>query len=105
MPAPFTLTLRRADNVPLGLDVRGDVGAPFLIVEAVRAGGAIEAWNRQCAGDTREIRAGDRIVGINGAEDADSMREQCLSRHLLKMTVIRGRAATEALSRGLAAPE
>eukprot|EP00416_Gambierdiscus_australes_P024914 CAMPEP_0171074496 /NCGR_PEP_ID=MMETSP0766_2-20121228/12176_1 /TAXON_ID=439317 /ORGANISM="Gambierdiscus australes, Strain CAWD 149" /LENGTH=402 /DNA_ID=CAMNT_0011531287 /DNA_START=107 /DNA_END=1315 /DNA_ORIENTATION=- len=87
---PFTLTLRRADNVPLGLDVRGDTGDSFLVVEAVRPGGAVEAWNRQCAGDMREIRAGDRIIAINGAEDADSMREQCLAKHLLRMTVIRG---------------
>mmetsp|Transcript_8934 Transcript_8934/g.24785 ORF Transcript_8934/g.24785 Transcript_8934/m.24785 type:complete len:462 (-) Transcript_8934:75-1460(-) len=85
----FTLTLRRADNVPLGLDVRGDATDTNLIVKAVRPGGAIEAWNRQCAGDAREIRTGDRIILINGAEDAESMREQCLTKHLLKMTVLR----------------
>jgi len=87
----FTLTLRRADNVPLGLELlRGDPDATFLTVEAVLPGGAIEAWNRQCAGDMREIRAGDRIIMINGAEDADSMREECRTKHLLRMTVLRG---------------
>lgn len=101
---PFSLTLRRADNVPLGLDVRGDSGEACLIVEAVRPGGAIEAWNRQCAGDTREIRTGDRIVKINSAEDADSMREQCLTKHLLKMTVQRGSVGeAERASSGLRA--
>jgi len=86
----FTLTLRRADNVPLGLDVRGDEAGICLIVESVRPGGAVEAWNRQCSGDSREIRAGDSIITINGAEDAKSMREECLTVHLLKMTVVRG---------------
>lgn len=90
-PAPaFTLTLRRADNVPLGLDVRGETGEPCLMVDAVRPGGAVEAWNRQCAGDTREIRPGDRIIMINSAKDADAMREECLTKHLLRMTVFRG---------------
>mmetsp|Transcript_4320 Transcript_4320/g.16250 ORF Transcript_4320/g.16250 Transcript_4320/m.16250 type:complete len:562 (+) Transcript_4320:202-1887(+) len=86
----FTLTLRRADNVPVGLDVRGDPKDVCLTVEQVRSGGAVEAWNRQCAGDSREIRPGDRIIMINNAEDAKSMREECLTKHLLRMTVLRG---------------
>lgn len=92
VPAPlatFTLTLRRADSVPLGLDIAGETGGKFLIVAAVRPGGAVEAWNRQCLGEMREIRPGDRIIGINGVEDADGMREECLKKHLVKMTVQR----------------
>jgi hypothetical protein len=84
----FTLTLRRADTVPVGLDVRGEESC--LLVERVRAGGAVEAWNRQCPGDGREIRPGDRIININGAEDPDAMRQECLTKFLLKMTVLRG---------------
>lgn len=91
---PFTLTLRRADNVPLGLDVRGDTEGVCLVVDAVRPGGAVEAWNRQCAGDSREVRAGDRIIMINSAEDADTMREECLTKHLLRVTVQRGPSAS-----------
>lgn len=85
----FSLTLRRADTVPLGLDVTGETGGECLTVQAVRPGGAVEAWNRQCPGELREIRAGDRIVCINDMEDANAMREECLTKHLLKMTVIR----------------
>lgn len=85
----FSLTLRRADNVPLGLDVIGEKDQEFLLVEGVRIGGAVEAWNRQCHGDAREIRKGDRIIMINGAKDAESMREECLKKHLLRMSVIR----------------
>jgi len=85
----FNVTLRRADNVPLGLEVRSDDGTPHLMVEGVRPGGTVEAWNRQCAGDVKEIRPGDVILQINGAEDADSMREECQARYLLKMKVKR----------------
>mmetsp|Transcript_843 Transcript_843/g.1757 ORF Transcript_843/g.1757 Transcript_843/m.1757 type:complete len:431 (+) Transcript_843:69-1361(+) len=87
---PFTLTLRRAEQVPLGLEIRGDTGASFLTVNKVMPGGAVEAWNRQCTGDAREIKAGDHIININGAEEADLMCAECVSKHLLKMTVLRG---------------
>lgn len=87
-PAPvFAMTLRRADNVPLGLEVRGEFGEQHLVVDAVRPGGAVEAWNRQCAGESREIRKGDRIIMINNATDADTMREECVTKYLLRMTV------------------
>lgn len=90
----FSLTLRRADNVPLGLDVVGDPNSDALLVEGIRLGGAVEAWNRQCHGDSREIRRGDRIIMINGVKDADSMKEECLNKHLLRMSVVRGEAAS-----------
>lgn len=86
----FMLTLRRANNVPLGLDVGETPGQSSLTVEAVRPGGAVEAWNRQCVGDAREIRAGDRIVSINDVKEADAMREECKQKLLLRMTVERG---------------
>jgi len=90
-PAPtFSLILRRADNVPLGLDVRGDENETCLVVESVRAGGAVEAWNKQCPDNARAIKAGDRIVKINDAEDADSMRDQCINKYLLRISVTRG---------------
>eukprot|EP00927_Polykrikos_kofoidii_P002754 TRINITY_DN1109_c0_g1_i1.p1 TRINITY_DN1109_c0_g1~~TRINITY_DN1109_c0_g1_i1.p1 ORF type:complete len:375 (-),score=84.38 TRINITY_DN1109_c0_g1_i1:453-1577(-) len=86
--ATFSFTLRRADDNPLGLDVRSEDSC--LLVIDVRAGGAVEAWNRVCAGESREIRANDRIIMINGQTDPDLMREQCLTKHLLRMTVQRG---------------
>lgn len=89
-PQSFTLTLRRADHVPLGLDVGVVNGAPCLFVEAVKPGGAVEAWNRQCSGEAREIRVGDHIIMINGVEDALAMQEECLTKYLLRMTVVRG---------------
>jgi len=88
--ATFSVVLRRADNVPLGLDVRGDADETCLLVESVRAGGAVEAWNKQCPDHARAIRAGDRIVKINDAEDSDSMRDQCVNKYLLRITLVRG---------------
>ena len=38
----------------------GDDG---LLVEKILPGGAIEAWNKQCPGELREIRPGDRASG------------------------------------------
>eukprot|EP00490_Sorites_sp_Unknown_P001697 CAMPEP_0114667064 /NCGR_PEP_ID=MMETSP0191-20121206/33692_1 /TAXON_ID=126664 /ORGANISM="Sorites sp." /LENGTH=285 /DNA_ID=CAMNT_0001916349 /DNA_START=1 /DNA_END=858 /DNA_ORIENTATION=- len=84
--ATFSLMLRRADNVPVGLHVQGDDG---LLVEKILPGGAIEAWNKQCPGEMREIRPGDRIIMINGHEDPEAMRHECLTKLLLKMTVQR----------------
>ena len=39
-------------------------GEDGLLVERVLPGGAVEAWNRQCPGDFREIRPGDREPGL-----------------------------------------
>jgi len=93
LPPTFTITLRRADKVFLGLDVRGDPGSPSLTVEAIRAGGAVEAWNRQCAGTDRVILRGDKIIAVNEAKEASAMRAQCKQRLLLKVTVFRDSAA------------
>jgi len=70
--------------------VRGDADETCLLVESVRAGGAVEAWNKQCPDLARAIRAGDRIVKINDAEDSDSMRDQCVNKYLLRITLVRG---------------
>jgi len=96
----FHLTLRRADNVMLGLDVQGDDTDTYLLVVGVRPGGAVEAWNRQCGFDSRAIRPADRITAINDAEDADTMRNQCVTKHLLKMTVRRKKTANSILPHG-----
>jgi hypothetical protein len=88
----FVVPLRRADNVPLGLDLdRGDGSG--LTVLSVRPGGAVEAWNRQCAGDSREIRAGDRIIKINDVEDPEGMTTECRTKHLVRLTLQRAAVA------------
>lgn len=89
----FSFTLRRAPDVPLGLEVCGDDGPSVLTVRAVRPGGAVEAWNRQMpAGDRREVRVGDRIVQVNAARGASGMRGECVRASLLRIVVVRSAA-------------
>merc|ERR1712136_215798 len=83
----FSLTLRRVESVPLGLEWRDDEGT--LTVEAVTPGSTVDAWNRQCSGETREIRAGDRLVTVNGSSEVQAMRLECRQKLLLKLTVER----------------
>mmetsp|Transcript_2117 Transcript_2117/g.4841 ORF Transcript_2117/g.4841 Transcript_2117/m.4841 type:complete len:371 (+) Transcript_2117:63-1175(+) len=86
----FTFTLRLAENVGLGLEFQGTTGVEALTVMEVTSDGAVEAWNRQCTGDSREIRRGDQIVRINAAEDAVAMHAECNSKRVLRITVKRG---------------
>jgi len=85
----FNMTLRRADDVPVGLELSVSDDGQHLIVEAVRPGGAVDSWNRQCSGDLRQIRQGDRLARINGVEGACAMLAQCRDKHLLKLFIER----------------
>lgn len=42
------------------------LGEDGLLVEKILPGGAIEAWNKQCPGEIREIRPGDSIPRMLG---------------------------------------
>jgi hypothetical protein len=84
----FTITLRRADAIPLGLNLDPS-GSSYLTVEAIRPGGAVDAWNRQCDDNMRQIKPGDRIVAINNVEGVEAMHEECLTKHLLKLALVR----------------
>lgn len=93
----FSVTLRKADDVSLGLSVNADESSDkTLIVENVLPGGAVESWNRQCFGDAtgeRVVVAGDRIVRVNGIEaDVKKMLEECTSSRLVKLVIARGPA-------------
>lgn len=89
----FCFTLRRAEGIELGLDVTVDESNQELVVRKVVAGGAAEAWNRQCfAGpfSSKAVVPTDRIVGINGRSDCVGMLEECRQNQLLKLFVVRG---------------
>merc|ERR1719188_2478888 len=86
----FQVTLRRAPDVPLGLDIHPDAEGVCLVVSAIRSGGAVQAWNHQTEGQLREIRPGDRIAQVNAAQGASRMRHECLEKSLLKIAVVRG---------------
>lgn len=98
----FTVTLRKADGASLGLKISCDDATMGLSVEDVLAGGAVEAWNRQCAGDLhrffaggpgprRAVIPGDRIIEVNGISgDPPRMSSECTSKRLLKIKIQRG---------------
>lgn len=98
----FSITLRKADDVSLGLSVNADnqEDTKALIVEAVLAGGAVESWNRQCFGDgtgERVVVAGDRIVRVNGIDqDVQKMLEECTHQRLVKLVIARANAVKAA---------
>lgn len=89
----FGFTLRKADDCSLGLDVdHTDVGN-YLKVTGVKAGGAMQAWNKQCVGGRaaeKAIVAGDKIVKVNNATTATEMLRECREQKLLRFTVQRG---------------
>lgn len=86
----MSITLRRADDVSLGLDLEGETGGSFLCVRGLRPGGAVESWNRLNQGSDRDIRPGDRIIRINEAEEVDAMLDNCRQKLLLRLLVQRG---------------
>jgi hypothetical protein len=86
----FNMTLRRADDSPVGLVVSGRPGVSCLVVKAICHGGSVDAWNRQCRGTFKEIHAGDRFVAVNGATESEAMVQECQGKQLLKFKVERG---------------
>lgn len=89
----FTFTLRRADDVSLGMNVTPIADDRVLLVRSVTAGGAIESWNRQCmgsGGSAKKVLPGDTIVSVNGKADCAGMLEECKSKLLLKVMIVRG---------------
>lgn len=102
LPVPeytFSFTIRKADETDLGLNVshsRSGDGAPakVLLVEGIRVGGAVDAWNRQCLGGAHRdkvVMVGDKIICVNGVDyDPDKMLQECKEKQLLRLTVYRG---------------
>jgi hypothetical protein len=87
----FSFTLRKADGADLGLNVSHEETDQVLQVEGVRADGAVEAWNRQCASSDKAVVPGDRIISVNNISfDPQKMLEECRDKVLLKLTVVRG---------------
>lgn len=93
-PGIFSFTLRKADGADLGLNVSHHEHDQVLRVEGVRADGAVEAWNRQCAGSAaaeKAVISGDKIISVNNiAYDPSEMLKECRDKQLLKLTIVRG---------------
>lgn len=94
----FGLTILVADGVELGLvataPTRPDGSLEtFLCVESVKAGGAVDAWNRQCGSSgaaEKVLHPGDRITRVNDVDcDTAMMLKECASHRLLRMQIVR----------------
>lgn len=90
----FSFTLRKADGADLGLNVTPQHIDKVLQVDGVRPDGAVQAWNRQCAGSPsaeKAVMKGDKIISVNNiVYDAMRMLEECQNKQLLKLTIVRG---------------
>lgn len=88
----FTITLRKADGVDLGLDVVAQ--EQVLLVCDVVPDGAVEAWNRQCLNRQnmeRMVHVGDQIITVNNmSQDTLRMMEECRASQLLKLCLLHG---------------
>jgi hypothetical protein len=90
----FGFTLRKADGLPLGMEVDPGDGR-YLLVKKIHEGGAIFSWNWLCADNgqpqhaQRMVLEGDRIISINSRMDTQGMLEEC-QKHLLKILIWRG---------------
>lgn len=87
----FKLTLRVADDMDLGLcfGKKGDA----LRIDSVESGAA-ESWNRQCStsgSPERVLIPGDLVVSVNDKSDPEIMLQECTTRKLLKLRVLRVR--------------
>lgn len=88
----FSITIRRADGVGLGLHVGRSSCDQVLLVEQVLQGGAIEAWNQQCVGTPqagRAVVAGDVIVGVNNQSGCEAMLKEISGKQLLRLAIRR----------------
>jgi len=97
----FSFTLRKADGVSLGFDVSHAKGSTGLCVEKIQAGGAVEAWNRQCPttaheAETRVVLPGDMVVAVNNVSgEPNAMLAECRNRQLLRITIRRPAAPSQ----------
>uniref|UniRef100_A0A7S4Q6E1 PDZ domain-containing protein n=1 Tax=Alexandrium monilatum TaxID=311494 RepID=A0A7S4Q6E1_9DINO len=92
----FGFTLRLADGVALGLELsyRESGADNALQVLAIKPGGAIDSWNRLCVGGPsagkEPVAVGDRVVAINGMQEPEAMLQECRTKQLLRLSVVRG---------------
>lgn len=94
----FAFTIRVAEGSEFGLvtsapqEKAGEKVSSYLRIDAISAGGALEAWNRQCGSSgapEKVLLPGDRITSVNGVDGAEAMRREFSTSRLLRMLVVR----------------
>jgi hypothetical protein len=89
----FAFTIRVAGGATLGIATSvPEQHAPYLRIDSVMPGGAVEAWNRQCGSSgapEKVLLAGDKIVRVNTSENPEAMLHECETCRLLRMLIVR----------------
>mmetsp|Transcript_39037 Transcript_39037/g.112092 ORF Transcript_39037/g.112092 Transcript_39037/m.112092 type:complete len:139 (-) Transcript_39037:121-537(-) len=86
-PKEFTITLKKAAGLRLGVDVDLTDGIA-LVIDKVNPG-LVEEWNKANPG--KAVAAGYKIVSVNGTNgNAQAMTEVCKSDDVLEMVVQHG---------------
>lgn len=91
--ASYSISLRKADGLGLGLEVTRLEDPPGLRVESIDPAGVVEAWNRRCIGDfppERIVRPHDVIIAVNGHGMPDVMLKEFETQWVLRLTLVRG---------------
>lgn len=89
----FGFTIRKADDCTLGVDFKDSECGSCLQVTAIKIGGAMQAWNKLCAGGPaagKAVLVGDKLVKVNEVTTPKDMLRECREQKLLKITVQRG---------------
>jgi len=89
----FGFTIRKADDCTLGVDFKDSDCGSCLQVTCIKPGGALQAWNKLCAGGPaagKAVMPGDKIVKVNEITTPQDMLRECREQKLLKITVQRG---------------
>jgi len=68
---PFVIHIEKVQGEQLGIEI----DARKLMVRSVMPGGAVAAWNYE--NPQHKIRAGDRILEVNGRHGVNSILEEC----------------------------
>lgn len=89
----FSVTIAKAPDSELGLDVSHEPGGKVLRVDGIRPTGAVKAWNQQClasATPEQAIAVGDKITSVNNvAADPVKMLKACVSQQTLSLEIER----------------
>lgn len=83
----YKISIDRSSGMKLGIIVRQDGEA--LLLNAV-TGGLFQKWNRE--NPDRQVEIGDRIVEINGHQEAPSLSEECKKDKVLNITIMKAQA-------------
>merc|ERR1719375_2601251 len=80
----WTMVIDHTSGEPLGVDLAAR-GSQLLEIESIREGRLFDAWNR--LHPSQAVRAGDRILEVNGESDVTRMVTLCQQRQPLFIVV------------------